>query len=176
MLISYLSSTLERRRLILVPNEDNVIHIIRSQNPCCLCLQVIHIMYFSLACLLQIRHNERDVVTSLTIVYLTVYSGADPRKHQSSASLDFVRGIRRSPVNSPHRGPVTLKMLPFDGAIMRNILKAGPKMMCQCLSANGRDQLQHSLFLHCVSRRIVRRRRRATPYFFSKSWYLIRVT
>ena len=31
--------------------------------------------------------------TSLTIVYLTMYSGADERKHQSSVSLAFVRGI-----------------------------------------------------------------------------------
>ena len=46
-------------------------------------------------------------ITSLTIVYSSVYSGADPRKHQSSASLAFVRGIHRWPVNSPHKGPVT---------------------------------------------------------------------
>ena len=57
-------------------------------------------------------------ITSLTIVYFTVYSGADQRKHQSSASLAFVRGIHRSPVNSPHKGPVTRKMFPFDDAIM----------------------------------------------------------
>ena len=57
-------------------------------------------------------------VTSLTIVYLTVYSGADQRKHQSSASLAFVRGIYRSPVNSPYKGPVTRKMFPFDDVIM----------------------------------------------------------
>ena len=31
-------------------------------------------------------------ITSLTIVYATVYSGADQRKHQSSASLAFVCG------------------------------------------------------------------------------------
>ena len=48
-------------------------------------------------------------ITSLTIVYSTVYSGADQRKHQSSASLAFVRGIHRSPVNSPRKGPVTRK-------------------------------------------------------------------
>ena len=53
-------------------------------------------------------------ITSLTIVYSTVYSGADQRKHQSSASLAFVRGIHRWPVNSPHKGLVTRKMLPFD--------------------------------------------------------------
>ena len=46
-------------------------------------------------------------ITSLIIVYSTVYSVADQRKHQSSASLAFVRGIHRWPVNSPHKGPVT---------------------------------------------------------------------
>ena len=57
-------------------------------------------------------------ITSLTIVYSTVYSGADQRKHQSSASLAFVRVIHRGPVNSPHKAPVTLKMFPFDDVIM----------------------------------------------------------
>ena len=46
-------------------------------------------------------------VTSLTIVYSIAYSGAHQRKHQSSASLAFVRGIHWWPVNSPHKGPVT---------------------------------------------------------------------
>ena len=45
-------------------------------------------------------------ITSLTIVYSTVYSDADQRKHQSSASLAFVWGIHRGPVNSPHKWPV----------------------------------------------------------------------
>ena len=57
-------------------------------------------------------------ITSLTIVYSIVHSGADQRKHQSSASLAFVRGIHRWPVNSPHKGPVTRKMFPFDDVIM----------------------------------------------------------
>ena len=57
-------------------------------------------------------------ITSLTIVYSNVYSDADQRKHQSSASLAFVRKIHRGPVNSPHKGPVTWKMFPFDDAIM----------------------------------------------------------
>ena len=56
-------------------------------------------------------------ITSLTIVYSAVYSDADQRKHQSSASLAFVRGIHRGPVNSPHKWPVTLKMFPFDDVI-----------------------------------------------------------
>ena len=57
-------------------------------------------------------------ITSLTIVYSTVYSGGDQRKPQSSASLAFVRGIHRGPVNSPHKWPVTRKMFPFDDVIM----------------------------------------------------------
>ena len=57
-------------------------------------------------------------ITSLTIVYSTVYSGADQRKHQTSASLAFGRGIHREPVNSPHKWPLTRKMFPFDDVIM----------------------------------------------------------
>ena len=57
-------------------------------------------------------------ITCLTTVYSTIYSGADRRKHQSSSSLAFVRGIHLWPVNSPHKkGPVTLKMFPFDDVI-----------------------------------------------------------
>ena len=61
------------------------------------------------------------LITSLTIVYSTVYSGADQRrviKQQSSASLAFVWGIHRWTVNSPHKWPVTRKMFPFDDVIM----------------------------------------------------------
>ena len=59
-------------------------------------------------------------ITSLTNVYSTVYSGADQRKHQSSAPLAFVRAIHRWPVNSSHKWPVTRKMFPFDDVIMYN--------------------------------------------------------
>ena len=58
-------------------------------------------------------------IISLTIVYSTVYSDADQRKHPSSASLAFVLGINRGPVNSPHKWPVTRKMFPFDDVIMK---------------------------------------------------------
>ena len=49
-------------------------------------------------------------IISLTFVYTNVYSCAEQRKH--------VRGIHWSPVNSPHKGPVTRKMFPFDDVIM----------------------------------------------------------
>ena len=58
-------------------------------------------------------------ITSLTIVYSTVYADADQRKHQSSASPTFVRG-KWGPVKSLHKWPVTRKMFPFDDVIMCN--------------------------------------------------------
>ena len=75
-------------------------------------------------------------ITSLTIVYSTVYSGTDQRKHQNSASLAFVRGIHRWPVNSPHKGPVTRKTCQFDDVIMILI-------MCGLNYGITKSKLQH---------------------------------
>ena len=62
-------------------------------------------------------------IISLTIVYSTIYSGADQGRYHSSASLAFVRVIHRWPVNSSHKWPVTWKMFPFDDFnMMMNIL------------------------------------------------------
>ena len=72
-------------------------------------------------------------ITSLTSVYSTVYSGADQSKHQSSASLAFVWGIHRGPVNSPHKWPVTRKMFPFDDVIMENVSLTHPPVVNGCL-------------------------------------------
>ena len=79
------------------------------------------------------RHHYTDVImdaiasqiTSLTIVYSSVYSDVDQRKHQSSASLPFVGGIHREPVNSPHKWPVVRKMFPFDDFIMTFLVSYG---------------------------------------------------
>ena len=57
-------------------------------------------------------------ITSVSSVCSTVGSGADQRKHQSSASLSFARGIHRWPVNSSHKWPVAQKIFPFDDVIM----------------------------------------------------------
>ena len=54
----------------------------------------------------------------VSIVYSTVCYGTDQRKHRSSASLAFVRGIHQWPVGSPNKGPVTRQMFPFDDVIM----------------------------------------------------------
>ena len=56
-------------------------------------------------------------ITSLAVVYSIVYSGVDQRKHQSPASLAFVREIHRGPVNFPQKWPVTRKIFPFDDVI-----------------------------------------------------------
>ena len=57
-------------------------------------------------------------ITSLTIVYSTAHSGTDKRKHQSSASLAFVRRTHRWQVNSSHKWPLMRKKFPFDDVIM----------------------------------------------------------
>ena len=59
-------------------------------------------------------------ITSLMIVYSTIYSGTDQRKHQSALSLAFVQGIHRWLVNSPHKGPVMRKMFPLDDIMTVN--------------------------------------------------------
>ena len=75
------------------------------------------------------QHHYNDVIMSATatqitgvkIVYWTVCLGPDQRKHQSPTSLAFVRGIDRSPVNSPQKELVTRKMFPFDNVIMLHL-------------------------------------------------------
>ena len=76
---------------------------------------VLHVTHISL-----IHYNDVTMsamasqIASLRIVYSTVYSGTDWRKHQSSASLAFVTGIHRW----PHKRPVMREMFPFHDAIM----------------------------------------------------------
>ena len=65
-------------------------------------------------------------ITGASIVWSTVGSGADQRKHQSSASLAFVSGIHWWPVNSPHKRPVTRKMFSCDDVIMSATLIVAP--------------------------------------------------
>ena len=79
------------------------------------CSSILHWL-----CPLQRRHNEHRMtskITSLTIVYSTVYSGINQTKYQSFASLAF----HRWPVNSPHKGPVTRKIFPFGDVIILQV-------------------------------------------------------
>ena len=75
-------------------------------------------------CYISIRHYNDVImgtitcpITSLTIVFSTVYSAADQRKHQNSASQAFVREITGTG-EFPAQMPVTRKMFPFDDVIM----------------------------------------------------------
>ena len=103
------------------------------------------------------RHNGHNGISNqqphdcllnrLKIVYSTVYSGEDQRKHQSSVSLAFVRGIQQWPVNSLHKGPVTQKMFPFDDVIMipnKVICQQPDQGLIQELHENLEWNLYHS--------------------------------
>ena len=70
-------------------------------------------------------------ITSLTAVYSSVYSGADQIKHQSSASLAFVRGIDQWSVNSQHKWPVKRKMFHLMTSSCNAILKTNYKRQIQ---------------------------------------------
>ena len=82
-------------------------------------------------------------ITGVSIVCSSVGSGATQIKHQSSASLAFVWGIHQWPVNSPHKGPVTQKMFPFDNVIILVWCTA-----CYCktkhwISFHNRNHISH---------------------------------
>ena len=94
---------------------------------------------------LSINYNDvimssmASQITSHTI-FLLNDSLTDQIKHQSSASLAFVWGIHGWPVNSPHTGPVTRKMFPFDDVIMLYIYCKFPhqsKSTCRTYLSNG---------------------------------------
>ena len=81
-------------------------------------------------------------ITSILTVCLAVCSDPDQRTHQSSTSLVFVRGIHWWPVNSPHKGPVMWKKLPFDDVIICIQLVSsstipGDPITCQCQIISG---------------------------------------
>ena len=108
-------------------------------------------------------------ITSLTIVYSTVHSDADQRKHQSSASLAFVWGSHRGPVNSPHKWPVTREMFPFDNVIMTC---AVPTIKLEIIFNHWRftsqwrhdecDGVSNQRHLECLVDRLFRRRSKKT--------------
>ena len=103
-------------------------------------------------------------ITSPVFVYSTVYWDANQRKHQSSASLAFVLGIHRWPVNSPHKWSVTRKMFPFDDVIMNcerpnDIHNARFALQWR---HNGRDSVSNHQPHDCLLNRLFRRRSKKT--------------
>ena len=78
-------------------------------------------------------------ITSVSIVCSTVCSSADQRRHQSSTSLAFVRALHWWPVNSHHKGPVTLKMFPFD-----DVIRSGSQRMIASWTSVSDSKSGHS--------------------------------
>ena len=77
-------------------------------------------------------------ITIITIVCSMVYSNSGQRKRQSFASLVFVKEIHRWPVNSPHKGPITRKVSPFDDVIIAYSLPVQWWSADGCGSVHGR--------------------------------------
>ena len=115
----------------------------------------------------SINHYSDDImgtfasqITSLTLVYSIIRSDADQRKHQSSASLAFVRGIHRGPANFLHKWPVTRKMFLFDDVIMRNRLYILLSVISTCYADR-----------HCATVERIANKQYFQVYQFSKLTY-----
>ena len=86
-------------------------------------------------------------------------------KHQSSASLVFVRGIHRWPVNSSHKGSVMRKRFPFDDVITNN--------MADFFAPNRNKKAKGEL---CACHRWIPQWRRKCFPLMTSSWRLLTLT
>ena len=113
------------------------------------------------------RHNYNDVtmsamasqITSLSIVYSTVYSRRRSKKTSQLRITGLCAG--NSPMNSPHKEPVTQKIFPFDDVVMMS----GPDgkrissklwwfrcLACQRRSSQWMWNMKLQIFTYSVSR------------------------
>ena len=129
---------------------------------------------------IQWRHNGRDSVLNhqphgCLLNRLFVYSDADQRKHQSSASLAFVRGIHRGAVNSPHKWPVTRKKVSIRWrhhetvkfSALLALFEGNPLVTCGFPSQRPVTQRFDVFFDLCLNKRLStpwRRRWFGTPW------------
>ena len=116
------------------PNDTQYVPRIMDTSCVLLCFVVLRYGYIYLKWVRYycdvIMSTVSSQITSLAIVYSTIYSDADQIIHQSSASLAFLRGT--GPVNSPHKWPVTRIMFPFDDVIMITPLAPMECYDCPC--------------------------------------------
>ena len=93
---------------------------------------------------LRWRHDGRDGVSNHQPddCLLNSLFGLRSKKTSSSASLAFVWGIHRGPVNSPHKWPITRKMFPFDDVVMTEYTKSA-KIVSMCFSGAISDLYYH---------------------------------
>ena len=92
-------------------------------------------------------------ITGVSIGYWNRLFVWNQRKHQSSASLAFVRGVYLWPVNSPHKGPVTQKMFPFVITETYTDLQKFDITLVSW-SARGNTATQMTIFFSRISHRI----------------------
>ena len=137
------SSPFNKYRNMISPKYHIHIWQLWSQHGCDDTCQTL--IGFTVVCTLHysyvIMGAKASLITSVSIVYSTVCSSSDQRKHHSSASVVFVRRINRSAVNSP-KGPATRKMFPFDDVIMSLTMDtdtANPRL------TRSRDGFMHSI-------------------------------
>ena len=103
-------------------------------------------------------------VTSLTIVYSIVYSDADQRKHQNSASLAFVRGIHAATGEFPAQMASNAEnvsiwwrhhdQFSYDDVLdLIIIVKSEVSPICHCLGL-GHETMVCAVFLYSYRREI----------------------
>ena len=102
-------------------------------------------------------------ITSLTVVYSTIFSDADQRKHQSSASLAFVWGIQRDRWTAHTKGQLRGKCFhlmtsSWYGSCM-------PIKIAESLQwrHNGCDSVSNHQPHNCLLNHLFRRRSKKTP-------------
>ena len=107
-------------------------------------------------CPLRWRQNVRDGVSNHQPhdCLLRRLFRRRSKKTSSSASLAFMRGIHRWPVNSPYKGPVEKKMFPFDDVFMHiayiNNINICVWLQNQLYGRNGRQNYSEWLMISHV--------------------------
>ena len=104
---------------------------VTSHEPCGLSIRLeISFIHYNII----IMSAMASQITRLTIIYSAFYSGEDQRKKSKLC----VTGLRAEnspwPVNSPHKGPVTREMFPFDDVIMPTTCGLSSSWKSACLT------------------------------------------
>ena len=84
----------------------------------------------------------------------------------NSASLAFVRGIHRTPVDSPRNGPVTQKMFPLDNVFMLRSASVIAVLygVYFCIGTSCNDTLLYMDLIHRVLSFLLQRHKRREPF------------
>ena len=83
---------------------------------------------------LRVVQQRNNWITGVLIIYWTICSGANERKHQNSASLAFVRGIHQWITSElPAQSASNAAMFPFYNAIMWIIRRENKSLGCKMI-------------------------------------------